>query len=87
MSRTIGNVVRFWRGVPETSELPALAYDPDDSLPAQPPNLEQLAKNIELARAHKIECDGEAIKAEGLLNRCIDAYEEEVKRRGLLSRK
>lgn len=86
MSTKIGNVVRFWRGVPETSEVRELTYDPSD-LTELPPNMEQLAKNIELARAHKLDCDAEAMKADGLLQRCIDAYEEEEKRRGLKSRK
>lgn len=78
--------MRFWRGVPETNELQALEYDPSDRAPL-PPNMEQLAKNIELARAHKVDCDAEAMKADGLLNRCIDEYEQEEIRRGLKSRK
>ena len=84
---TVGkNVYRFWRGVPETSELPELAYDPEDR-PERPANMEQLAKNIEIARAHKVDCEAELIKAEGLLNRCVDEYEKEEQRRGLKSRK
>lgn len=83
MSTQRGKLIPFWRNVATHTVETYMEDEPSE----KPPNLEQLAKNIELARAHKIECDGEAIKAEGLLNRCIDAYEEEVKRRGLLSRK
>lgn len=86
-TKRTGNVVRFfWRGVPETSELPELTYDPSDH-PELPPNMEQLAKNIEIARAHRLDCEAELMKADSLLNRCVDAYEEEEKRRGLKSRK
>lgn len=85
-TKGIGNVVRFWRGVPETAEIPELTYDPSEAVDV-PANMERLAKNIELARAHKLDCDAEAMKADGLLQRCIDAYEEEEKRRGLKSRK
>lgn len=83
---TIGNVVRFWRSVPSTSEAPELDYEPADQ-PERPANMEQLARNIEIARAHKIDCEAELLKAESLLSRCVDAYEQEEQRRGLKSRK
>lgn len=87
MSTQRGKLLPFWRNVPVTRETDELAYDPQDALPPPAPNMEQLAKNIELARAHKVECEGELMKADGLLNRCIDEYEKEEIRRGLKSRK
>lgn len=87
MATTRGKVLRFWNNVPATAEEPELAYDPVDAAIERPPNMEQLAKNIETARANKVYADGEAMKAESLLVRCIEAYEEEEKRRGLKCRK
>ena len=85
MTTARGKVLRFWNNVPATSETPELTYEPFQE--DRPANMEELAKRIEIARAHKIDCDAEALKAEGLLNRCIDEYEQEEVRRGLKSRK
>lgn len=84
MSTERGKLLRYWRNVPDkTSELD---FDPQTAFAEQPANMEQLAKNIELARGHLVDCQAELMKAETLLNRCVDAYEEEEKRRGLRGR-
>ena len=83
---TQSNVTRFWpkllAGVPKSEN----AYVFEDGEP-QPENMEKLAKNIEIARAHKVDCEAELMKAEQLLIRQVDAYEAEESRRGLKCRK
>lgn len=79
-------VTRFWpkllAAVPATQP-----YEFDDGDPAPAPaNMEQLAKNIEIARAHKVECECELIKAQELLKRQVDVYEGEEARRNLKCR-
>ena len=81
---TATNVTRFWRKVPETTETVLHAFS--DETP-RPENMEKLAKNIEIARSHKVHCEAELMSAQELLARQVDALEEELKRRGLLCRK
>lgn len=81
-----GKLVRFWRNTPDTTQAADLDFDPQAAFVEQPANMEQLAKSIEIARSHLVDCQAQLLKAETLLNRCIDAYEEEEKRRGLRGR-
>lgn len=80
------NVTRFWprllAGVPKT-ETPYVFEDGE----TVPENMEKLAKNIETARAHKVDCEAQLMQAQELLTRQVDAYEAEELRRGLKCRK
>ena len=66
-----------------------------DVTPILPENdLEVLAKTIDVMRSRKVIADGNKIRATEAaeeaaedLNAAVDAYESEVKRRGLLCRK
>jgi hypothetical protein len=78
----------FLRGAPrEPREM--IDITPDDGT-----DLEVLAKTIDIMRSRKVIADGDLIRAEGRakeaeddLNAAVDAYEEEVRKRGLLCRK
>ena len=82
-------VTRFWpkvfQALPVTQSYEF--FDDDDQSPAKPANMEQLAKNVEIARAHKVDCEAELLSAQELLTRQVDAYEAEESRRGLKCRK
>lgn len=82
-----GKVLRFWNNVPHTTqEIVAYEFEDDDE-PAKPEtNMEKLAKDIEIARSNLVHCQGELMKAETLLNRCVDRYEEAETARNLRMR-
>ena len=80
------NVTRFWPKVFASVPKTETDYVFDDGV-AVPENMEKLAKNIEIARSHKVHCETELMSAQELLARQVDALEEELKRRGLLCRK
>ena len=77
-----GKVVRFWNNI-RTQSNEAYQFDDDAEPSPEHLNMEQLAKNVELAQSNVVHCQGELIKAETLLERCIERFHEERKRRGI----
>ena len=88
MTTEVSKVTRFWprvfAAVPNTEQ--HYEFEDGDAAP-KPDNMEVLAKKIEIARAHKVDCEASLISAQELLTRQVDAYEAEESRRGLKCRK
>lgn len=88
MSTARGKLLPFWRNIQNTTDrFPDVTDAEEQAIAERPLNMEELAKRVELARMNKVDCDAEAMKADSLLQRCIDEYEAEEARRGLKSRK
>lgn len=83
MSTQRGKVIRgWWNNVPKTVEAEYQFIDTDEPSPEHK-TLNQLSADWEIARRHRIECEAELLKAQELEKRCVERFNDEVKRLGI----